>query len=560
MALNERVKLKVAAAVVNCLKSEGVQFVFGVPGGQILSILDALYDTPEIRFITAHDERGAACMADGHARISGKIGVCIATAGPGVTNLLTGVGGAMRDSSPVLVLTGNNRSEHMNRDDNQEADHIALLRSLTKWNFLVTRAEQTPWAMHEAFRRALTGCPGPVHLDFCREILEDEYVEYVPLNPANYRIENRVCADTEAIEEIIEPIQKASSPTLWIGRGVCIADASEEVLELADLLQIPIITTYNGIGSVPTCHPLVFGSKFRHCSRLTSKILKETDLLILVGNSMNAATTSRWKEQLPDKIVQIDIDPNIIGRHYPIRVGINGDAKSVLTQLLNTLKSNPLSKELIENRHRRIVSLMQWKDDWKKEVFPVEHGNATPIKPQFLMKTLREVLPADAIFVAGAGNPGIWSNLLDIYEVGTYMKPVGFGNMGFALPAAIATKLVHPERPVVCIIGDGSLGMCISEIETAVRENAPVVIVVMNNLSYGNIKQEQLVHYGPRYIGVDFTDSKYSMIARGFGAEGSRINHPSNLAAELRTALASEKTFLLDVLIDPDENVWLDPL
>lgn len=557
--MSNKLTLNGAGAVVECMKQESVKFVFGVPGGQVLSIMDSLYDTPGIRFITTHHEGAAACMADGYARTTGKIGVCIATTGPGTTNLLTGIGGALRDSSPVLVLTGNNRREHLNRDDNQEADHIALLRGLTKWNFLVTHAEQIPWAMREAFRRALTGCPGPVHLDFSRDTLEDGTVEYTPVDPAGYRTDSRPNADPKSIDIALEYLSEAQSPVIWIGRGVSIADAGAEVLNLAETLNIPVITTYNGIGSVPTTHPCVFGSRFRHGSRLTAGIIRDADLLFLVGNSMNATSTSRWKEQLPGKIVQVDIDPNMIGRHYPVALGINADAKRAMAQLSSVAVTSPIPQKLAKARQKRLTDLQGTKKQWRSEVMQVQEAGRSLINPRFLMKTMREVLPDDTQIVAGAGNPGIWSNLLEIREPGSYMKPVGFGNMGFALPAAVAVKLAHPNKLVACIIGDGSLGMCISEIETAVREKAPVIIVVMNNLSYGNIKQEQFMHYGPRYIGVDFTDIDYSRIAEGFGAKGHRVTDPSELSRALQTAVASQSTYLLDVRIDPDENVWNDP-
>jgi acetolactate synthase-1/2/3 large subunit len=249
----------------------------------------------------------------------------------------------------------------------------------------------------------------------------------------------------------------------------------------------------------------------------------------------------------------------MIGRHYPVDLGINADAKTVMVQLSSVAATSPIPRRLAEARQKRLVDLQGSKKQWQLEVMQVQQSGSSLINPRSLMKTMREVLPNDTQIVAGAGNPGIWSNLLEIRETGSYMKPVGFGNMGFALPAAVAVKLAHPDKLVACIIGDGSLGMCISEIETAVREKAPVIIVVMNNLSYGNIKQEQLVHYGPRYIGVDFTDIDYSLIAKGFGAEGHRVADPSELSAALQTAVASESTYLLDVRIDPDENVWNDP-
>ena len=236
----DKVKQTGGGAIVDCLKREGVPFVFGVPGGQTLGIMDSLYRTPEIRFITVHDERAAAHMADGYARITGRPGVCLTTTGPGATNLLTGIGGAFHDSSPVIAVTANNRGRDLAHDDAQEADHIALLESLTKWSLLVTEVDRIPHAVREAFRRSLGGSPGPVHLDFTREILEGEEVEFAPLDPAQYRAEGRPQGDAEQIERAAELLSAAESPTIWAGRGVLVSEATEAVIALAEKTRAPL--------------------------------------------------------------------------------------------------------------------------------------------------------------------------------------------------------------------------------------------------------------------------------------------------------------------------------
>ena len=547
-------------AVVACLKAERVEYVFGVPGGQNLAVMDALYDgSGAPRFITAHDERSAACMADGYARASGRPGVCLVTTGPGMTNLLTGVGGAFRDSSPVVLLTANNRGRDLGRDDAQEANHVDLLRSLTKWSLLVTDVDRIPEAMREAFRRALAGCPGPVHVDFTREILEDATVEFGGVAPANYRPSGRVRGDTERIQQAACLLAEAKRPVLWSGNGVLLSEATDAVVRLAEVLEAPMVTTYNGIGGVPADHRLAFGAKSRHGTEVTHAIVSEADALVVVGNSLNASSTHRWGLPLTESVVQIDLDPTSIGRHYPFQVGIVGDARAVLMEVADALHADGSAATVLEQRRERIAELTAAYQAWKQRIFKAEYRSAVPVKPQFCMEALREALPRDAIVVGGAGNPGIWTHLVEIYEPRTYMKPVGFGNMGFALGAAIGARLASPQRCVACVIGDGSLGMCLTEIETAVREKAPVVIFLMNNLSYGNIKQEQLTYFGPRYIGVDFTDIRFAEVARGLGAEGERVEKPDDLPAALRRAVDSGKTYLLDVLIDPDENVWTQP-
>lgn len=547
--------------MVECMRNEGVEFVFGIPGGQTLAIMDALYDTPDIRFITAHHEGGASCMADGYGRTTGKPGICLATTGPGATNLLTGIGGALKDSSPVVVITANNFGVNLGRDDAQEATATDIFRGLCKWSFLVTDAKRIPHAVREAFHRARSGCPGPTHLDFTRDVLENE-IDDSCLSfqiAENSQFSNRQRGDAKAIDKTVEVLIKAKNPTIWAGRGVLISEATEAIVHLADTLHIPMISTYNGIGSIPADHPLFFGPKSRHGTRVSTQVLAESDAVLTIGNSLNGPSTSRWQLELPKQLLQIDIDPLSIGRHYPCAVGVVGDARAVTEEISGTLENQVLKENVLENRMQWITKLTQAKNKWQKDIFRKEYWDASLVKPPLLMESLRACLPRDAIVVGGAGNPGIWTNLLEIYEPRTYMKPVGFGNMGFGLPAAIAASLSQPNRKVACIVGDGSLGMCISEIETSVRENAPVLIIVMNNHGYGNIKQEQLVYHGPRYIGVDFLDTDFTMIAKGFGADGIRVESPDQLMDALKSGLASEKTFLVDVLIDPTDNVWTEP-
>lgn len=547
--------------MVECMKNEGVEFVFGIPGGQTLAIMDALYDKPDIRFITAHHEGGASCMADGYGRTTGKPGVCLSTTGPGATNLLTGIGGALKDSSPVVVITANNFGVNLGRDDAQEATHTDIFQSLCKWSFLVTDAQRIPHAVREAFHRARSGCPGPTHLDFTRDVLENEIDgSCLPFQTAgNSQVPNRQRGDAKAIDNAVEILTQANTPVIWAGRGVLISEATEAIVHLADTLHIPMISTYNGIGSIPADHPLSFGPKSRHGTRVSTQVLAESDAVLAIGNSLNGPSTSRWQLELPRQLLQIDIDPLSIGRHYPCAVGIVGDALAVTEEISGALANQTLKESILENRTEWITKLTQVQNKWQKDIFRKEYWDESLVKPPLLMESLRACLPRDAIVVGGAGNPGIWTNLLEIYEPRTYMKPVGFGNMGFGLPAAIAASLAQPDRKVACVVGDGSLGMCISEIETSVRENAPVLIIVMNNHGYGNIKQEQLVYHGPRYIGVDFLDTDFTMIAKGFGADGVRVDSPDQLMAALKSGVASEKTFLVDVLIDPTDNVWTEP-
>jgi len=545
-------KITGAKALVECLKLEGVAFIFGVPGGQTLSIMDALYDEPGIRFITTRDERGAAHMADAYGRLTGKPGVCLATTGPGATNLITAVGGAHRDSSPVVVITCNNRRRHILQDDNQDADHVVLFRQFTKLARFVPDSEGIPQAVREAFRIATTGNPGPVLVDFARDAVEGGAIDFDPIRPENYRFGTRPVAPEPAIEAAAAAIAVASRPVIWAGRGTLIAGASNALLALAEKLKAPIVTTFNGISAVPGDHPLAFGPRSRFGTKVSKELITGADCIIAVGNSLNAASTSRWTLPLTRNMVQIDLDPAVVGRNYQVSVGVVGDALDALSRLTAKVQSGIGAAWLAKATALRA--------DWSAEVFAANHATAIPIKPQWVMKAIGDMVDRNAIVVADAGNPGVWSHLIPIREPGAYMKPVGYGNMAFGVPAAIAAKLAAPSKDVIAIVGDGSLGMSLGELETAVRENAPFTLVVMNDLAYGNIKQEELHFHGQRYIGVDFGEVDYAGIAKAMGGDGEKVTDPRDLPGALERARKSGRLYLLDIRIDGSENVWKDPI
>jgi len=551
-------KLTGAQVFVECLKQEGVEFVFGVPGGQTLSIMNALFDT-DIRFVTARHEGAASHMADGYGRITGKPGIALATTGPGATNMITGVGGAHRDSSPAIIVTCNNRRRHIGLDDNQDADHIPLFAQFTKWSRFVPDAEGVAQATREAFRVALSGNPGPVHLDFARDAIESGAVDFEPLPPSAYRSTAKPQADAASIAAALDIVLSAERPVIWAGNGATLAEAGDAVLALARSLGAPIVTTYNGIGSVPGNDPLVFGPRSRFGTKVTKQALTGADCVLAVGVSMNAASTSRWTLPLTRKLVQIDLEPTMIGRHYPVAAAVVGDARHAVETMVELATPARIGAKATP-RVAWLRALNDFRSRWTKELSPLIDGDDAPIKPQRVMADAGKVIDANTIVVADAGNPGIWTHLLAMPSKRSYMKPVGFGNMAFGLPAAIAAKLARPEQRVLLFVGDGSLGMSLAEIETAVRERAPIAIVVMNDCGYGNIKQEELHYFGPRYIGVDFTDVRYADVAKAMGAGGERVTQPRDLQAALARALASDVPYLVDVMIDPAQNVWDEPI
>jgi acetolactate synthase-1/2/3 large subunit len=555
--------------VVDTLRALGVRRVFGVPGGQTLAITDAMYEQPDIEFVTTRHENAAVCMADAVGRLTQQVGVCLATAGPGATNLLTGTGGAYRDSSPVIVITCNNRIADLARDDAQAAEHVAIFRPLTKWATFVADPLTIPRVLHEAAIRATSGCPGPVLVDFARTAVEGtvslaaaQAIGYP--SAADIRIRRvpgqRMLADPSVLLEAATLLLQAQSPVIWIGNGVQLSGAHDAVLELAEYLDAPVITTFNALGAIQTDHSHAFGPLSRMGTTLSRRVVEGSDLLLAVGNSLNAVSTSRWNLELPRSIIQIDLDPASLGVNYPTRtLGIAGDARSVVRQLMQIVEASSGGPALAAARRQRLRELCELKQEWWAQVDAADMSEG-PMSPLALMKALREETPADAILVVDAGNPGVWTHLWRTRWAGQYMKPVGFGNMGFALPAAIAARVVEPERPVMALVGDGSFGMTMGELETVVRMRLPLCIVLMNDLGYGNIRQEALVHYGDRPLVSDFVDVDYVAMARGFGLAAERVDCGADLASSIRTVVGSGAAGVIDARIDPVVNVWTHPL
>ncbi|WP_037677336.1 thiamine pyrophosphate-binding protein [Streptomyces griseus] len=549
--------------VVRMLESLGIRKIFGVPGGQTLAITDAVLASPVIEFITARHENAAAVMADAYGRLTGTPGVCLATTGPGATNLLTGIGGAIRDSSPVLVLTCNNAGENIHRDDAQNADHVELFRPLTKYSRLVAHPGALRQAVEEAYLNAMSGNPGPAHLDFARDTIEGSVSDADARVPAAEHpmcrwVVQRPRADVRALADVAARLEQAERPVLWLGNGCNRSGAGEAALALAESLRIPVITTFNGIGTVPTTHPLVFGALSRMGTRLSSRVMADADLVLAVGNSLNAVSTSRWRMDLPH-VIQIDVDPAMLGRYYGRRTtGVVADARATLEELRGLLAER--ADALSARRSSWITELQRAEELWWQEPDGTEAAVGTDgPSPAEVVRRLRTAAPDETLLIPDAGNPGVWSYLWQIRRPGTYIKPVGFGNMGFAVPAAVAAAVADPERPVLALVGDGSLGMSLAELETLARVGGPVAVVVLDDAGYGNIRQEQIVHYDGRTIGVDFGPSDYARVARGMGLPAERTTSLDELSKRVGETLEGFSPALFDVPIDPSVNAWTYP-
>lgn len=542
--------------VVRMLAGLGVRYVFGVPGGQTLAINDAIIDHPDIDFVAVRHEGAAAVMADAWGRMTGTPGVCLATTGPGATNLITGVGGALRDSSPVLVLTCNNNGVNVDKDDAQNADHIGIFRPLVKWSRFLGYPNSLKQGIEEAYINAVTGNPGPVHLDFARDAIEgsmpDVDVDAAVTAVTRWTAQRPVPA-TATIEAAADLIRKAERPVLWLGNGVNHSvDAGAQALDLARQLRVPVLTTFNGIGCVPTTDPLVFGAHSRMGTSLSHAVLADADLILAIGNSLNAVSTSRWSLPLP-QIIQVDVDASAVGRYYADRTfGVIGDAGATLGALAQAVDGEDLGR----TRGDWLAKLGQLRQSWWSSA---DLTARSPFDPAELVRIVRAATPDDTLLIPDAGNAGVWSYVWDIRQIGTYMKPVGFGNMGFALPAAVAAALNDPERPVVALVGDGSLGMTLAELETLQRCGGRVVVVVIDDSGYGNIRQEQVVKYGDRIDGVDFGFGDYAMIARAFGMRSSTPTTGEELHRQVTEALEAGTPTLIHAVIDASVSAWTYP-
>ena len=537
---------------VKLMEEFGVKVAFGIPGGQTLSVNNAMYDST-IRFVHTRHENGAAVAADGYGRLTGEPGVCLATTGPGATNLITGLGGALRDSSPVIALVFQNKLPDAGRGDAQESDHELLFGSICKKYIPVRDISSLAWSMREAYRVAKTGRPGPVVVDFYRDVVENQKAPYIPMDPADYCYAPDCVAFPAAIQAAAAEIKKAKKPCLWVGNGVKLAHAEEEIKELSLLLAAPIVTTYNAMAAVESSFEILVGPRTRHGSEISKAALEESDCVITVGSTLTAISTNRWDLKIHN-MIQFDIIPENIGRHYPAKVGVVGDAKASLRSLIDTLKADSYQAD---PSYRNDIFARKAK--WAEGVFsgPIADVNATPVPPIALHMELSKCLKENSIFVVDAGNPGAWTHITDFPAGTTYMKPVNYGNMGFALGAALGCKEAAPDREVIALLGDGSLGMTLGELETISREKLHVIVILVNDDAYGNIKQEEKFKTGTEnYIGVEFPSIDYVRVAEALGYNGTIVRKASEIPQAMEAARASDKPFMIEVKLDGSYTVW----
>ena len=544
-------KLSGGAAVVESLRAEGVQHVFGLIGSAGMEVFDALYGAKDLRFVGVRDERTGVHMADGYARASGRAGVFLAGQnGPGVTNLVTGIAQAHAAYSPVVALAGSLSSEHVYRDAFQEVDQQALFRPITKKTWTATRATRIPELMQEAFRTALAPRRGPVVLNLPRDLLAEVAEFEAPADPARRRTDAAIAGDAALVKQAAALLGSAERPLIIAGGGVKNARSHAQVLRLAELVQAPVAASPGHGDAVPCEHPLYAGQVGPRGNAVASAMAREADVILALGTRLGFNTTFYSYDNLnrAAKIVQVEIEPTAIGRFFAVDVGIIGDAGTVADQLAATLSGHAAGE-------KARAWTAKFKADRAKLLAERDAAavDADPIQPGRLYRAIRAAAPADAIFTMDAGTLCLQAtDQMPYRQVPSLFTPLDFGLVGFSYACGLGAKLACPERTVISLMGDGGFGMTTSEIGTAVASGINTVCIVMNNGCWGAEKAYQRDFFGERYLGADVPNPPYDQLAKLWGAEGFRVERATQLEGAIAAAIACGKPAIVDVQVDPN--------
>lgn len=533
-----------ARALVDCLLREAVDHVFGIPGTQNLPLIDALRDTPEIRFILTRHEQGAAFMAYGFARASGRPGVVTATEGPGVTNLATGIAAAYKGFVPVISICGLQEEFVRERDANQDIDQTTFFRPITRWAYSIPSAAKMQESVRKAFRVALSEPNGPVHLDASRDVFLEE-ADPEPISPSAYRRVAAPDCPPAALHQTLALLEQAERPILVVGSSVRHEGVAGVVQALAECTGIPVAALQYAPDAFPSSHPLALGPLGRNGWGSANRAAPRADLILAIGAHIDVySTTFRYGIFSREaKLIHHSPAAADIGVVFPVTLAVTGSTASYATGLLKLLEEKGRRWEWLDVERVRA----EWDEARAADLDPV----AEPIGSQLVASSMRKVLPRNGLMVLDAGNAGKHMRVYyDTYEPGTFMAIDDWASVGGAFPIAMGAKLAEPERPVMCTVGDMGMMCNVGELETAVRENIPVVCVVFNDQGLGNERAYQQELYGGRTYAVDYGDVDFGALARVFGAHGERVTHPGDLEGALRRALDSNKPAVVDVVID----------
>ncbi len=531
--------------IVDTLIEQGVEVMFGYLGGVVLPLFDKLYDSP-IKFIIPRHEQGGCHMADAYARATGRVGVVVATSGPGATNLTTGLATAMMDSVPLVALTGQVRTDLIGNDAFQEADTTGITRPITKHNVIVKDPNDLAKTIREAFYIASTGRPGPVLVDIPvdMQVAQVAVTPPEPIELPGYKIRHK--GHARQVAAAAEAINASQKPVLYVGGGVIMANASEELRQVVKKAHVPVTMTLMGLGAFDQSEPESLDMLGMHGAAYANYAVQECDLLVSVGARFDDRVTGKLKTFAPHaKIVHIDLDPTSISKNMPVNIPVVGDAKQVLAELL----------EMVEYRERK-----EWFDKiahWKKK-YPLRYDRkAATIKPQYVIEEICRQTKGQATIVTGVGQHQMWTaQFYKFHQPRQFITSGGLGTMGFGLPAAIGAQVARPDEIVVDIDGDSSFNMTMTELSTAVMYNLPIKVCILNNGYMGMVRQWQELFYGRRYSQSSLVNPDFAVVAQALGAVGIRVDKKEDVPGAIEKMLAEKRPCLVDFYVDREENVW----
>ncbi len=545
-------KLTGAQVLMEVLKEEGVDTIFGFPGGAVIDIYDEL-DKTDIRHILVRHEQGAVHAADGYARAGNKVGVCLVTSGPGATNTVTGIASAYMDSIPMVVLTGQVPTQLIGNDAFQEVDIVGITRPCTKHNYLVPSAEAFPRIVKEAFYLARSGRPGPVLVDIPKDVTKT-VIDYQPIKEVRMKSYNPTYEpNMKQLKKVVDLINASQRPVIFAGGGAILSGAAAELTQFARTTRIPVTTSLMGLGTFPGTDPLWLGMIGMHGTYRANMSTGACDLLISIGVRFDDRVTGKTDAFAAQaKIVHIDIDPTSIRKNIPVTIPIVGDCKISLEHLNQLVKESDLG-EVEQNRQEWLAQIEEWKN-----TKPLAYKQEDTLKPQFVVEKLYELTKGEAIITTEVGQNQMWAaQYYHFDQPNHFITSGGLGCMGFGLPAAIGAQMACPDKLVIDIAGDGSIQMNIQEMATAVQSGLPVKVVILNNAYLGMVRQWQELFYGRRYActGMDCAPD-FVKLAEAYGAVGLRATKPQEVETVLKEGLSAPGPVIMDFKVDREESVY----
>ena len=540
-------------AIIESLKKMGVKTIFGYPGGQTIPFYDMLYDM-DIEHILVRHEQAAAHAADGYARASGKVGVCLATSGPGATNLVTGIATAYMDSSPIIAITGQVPTHLIGNDAFQEADIVGITMPIVKHSFQPKDPNLIPSMIKSSFKIAGSGRPGPVLIDVPKEVQEAELTEFRDDLIQTPGYNPTLKGNIRQIKKACQLIKQSKRPLILAGAGVIIANACEDLKKLSNKIKAPVMTSLLGKGAINELDDMSLGMLGMHGRKVSNDYVNKSDLLIAIGIRFSDRTTGKIDSFLPDtKVIHIDIDPAEIGKNVEIDLPIVGDAHNILKSLNKELEGYKISQE--------VNSWCKWVCDKKNDLLPRVSYNDVPLKPQSVIKEISEILSSDSILTTDVGQNQMWAaHFYNTQKPRKFISSGGLGTMGFGFPSAIGAKIACPENNVVSLNGDGGFLMVCQELATVKDYDIPVIVIVLENQTLGMVYQWQSLMYNGRHSQTKFKNSPdFVKLAESFGVNAVRITQPGETKEALKTAIKDNEAILLDVVIDSEEAIPMLP-